>query len=181
MTQEELTKLLEAHKKWLTGEEGGRRAKLDGANLTRANLDGANLTRANLTRANLTRANLDGANLWVASLTRANLKETLGLPAIDVVEGLREKIHAAATAPNCSVNMESWHTCETTHCIAGWVTALHPQGKLLESIYYCPAAAALILNACGESIPNFYDTSPGCNGRALEWMKTGTQPKPEDD
>ncbi len=67
----------------------GKRANLDGANLTRANLDGANLDGANLTRANLyganlTRANLDGANLekikaeYLAVLAAAK-EEVVGL------------------------------------------------------------------------------------------------------
>jgi Family of unknown function (DUF5758)/Pentapeptide repeats (8 copies) len=45
MTQEELTNILEDHKKWLT-EQGGSRADLSGANLSRANLYSANLYSA---------------------------------------------------------------------------------------------------------------------------------------
>jgi len=64
----------------LRDEEGGERADLYGANLTRANLTGADLTRAdlygaNLTRANLTSADLYGANLTGANLTRAKIKD----------------------------------------------------------------------------------------------------------
>jgi hypothetical protein len=110
-------------------------------------------------------------------LSYANLRGVNSLPDIEFVAGLPERIHAAATSTGCGVDMEWWHSCETTHCIAGWVTTIHPQGKLIESLYSCPTAAALILNACGESIPNFYDNSPGCNERAMEWMKTGVQPK----
>lgn len=46
MTAEKLKEVLEAHRKWLKGEEGGVRA-----NLTRADLTGADLTGANLSRA----------------------------------------------------------------------------------------------------------------------------------
>ena len=48
MKQEELQKILEAHGKWINGEDGGARADLSRANLTGADLSGANLTRANL-------------------------------------------------------------------------------------------------------------------------------------
>ena len=40
ISQEELNKVLELHKKWLNREEGGKRADLTGTNLTYANLTG---------------------------------------------------------------------------------------------------------------------------------------------
>ena len=169
MTQEELTKLLEAHKKWLDDEEGGQCADLSSAYLCCADLSSANLSGANLSGANLSGANLRSADL-------SGAKE---LPPIEVVPDLRSKILAAATAPGCGIDMGSWHSeCGTAHCIAGWVTTIHPQGKLLENLLTCPTAAALILNACGESIPDFFDCDADSEDRALEWMKTGTQPKP---
>lgn len=39
MKQEELQKILDAHKKWINGEEGGARANLNGADLRGAYLD----------------------------------------------------------------------------------------------------------------------------------------------
>ena len=75
MTQKELKMILDKHKKWLNNEEGGEKADLGGANLSRASLRRANLRGANLSRANLSRANLRGANLdyscwplWCGSL-----------------------------------------------------------------------------------------------------------------
>ena len=56
MTQEELAKILELHKKWLNAEEGGERANLSGANLS-----GADLSEANLSKADLSGADLSGA------------------------------------------------------------------------------------------------------------------------
>jgi Pentapeptide repeats (8 copies) len=78
MNKEQLTDILRLHKMWLNDEEGGNRANLRWANLSRADLGGANLRWANLSRANLSRANLSGANLrWAdlsgADLSRANL------------------------------------------------------------------------------------------------------------
>ena len=49
MTQNELNKVLDLHKKWLNDEEGGIKADLSGANLNDANLSGANLKNTNLT------------------------------------------------------------------------------------------------------------------------------------
>ena len=81
----ELKELLELHRKWLVGEEGGKRLELPGANLGEANLEGANLREANLGEANLQRAdlrianlgraNLEGADLWETNLRRAYLRE----------------------------------------------------------------------------------------------------------
>ena len=55
---ERLAVILDKHKKWLRGEEGGERANLRSANLTSANLTYADLTYADLTSANLRSANL---------------------------------------------------------------------------------------------------------------------------
>jgi len=75
MPDEELQKILEAHRKWVESEEkDGKRADLAGANLERASLYRANLERASLYRANLERASLYRANLQGAYLRRANLQ-----------------------------------------------------------------------------------------------------------
>lgn len=63
MTKEELSAVLEAHKKWFHDELGGKKADLRDADLRDANLTGANLTDANLRNAYLTCADLRGANL----------------------------------------------------------------------------------------------------------------------
>jgi len=73
MDKQELKNILDKHLKWIRGENGGKRADLFGANLSRANLSGANLSRANLSGANLSGANLSGANLFGANLFGANL------------------------------------------------------------------------------------------------------------
>lgn len=66
MTQKELKKILDTHKKWLYGEKDGRRADLSGANLSGANLSGASLREANLSEAALDFSCLP---LWCGSLT----------------------------------------------------------------------------------------------------------------
>ena len=63
MKQEELQEILDAHKKWIKGEDGGVRANLSDADLSDANLGGADLRGADLEGADLEGANLEGANL----------------------------------------------------------------------------------------------------------------------
>ena len=79
MNQEELQKILEAHKKWINSEDDGVRAYLRGANLSGADLSGANLSGADLSGAYLRGAylrgaDLSGANLRGADLSGANLR-----------------------------------------------------------------------------------------------------------
>ncbi len=73
MKQEELQKILDAHKKWINGEDGGVRADLRGANLSYADPRGANLSYADLRGANLKRADLSYADLSYADLSYADL------------------------------------------------------------------------------------------------------------
>jgi uncharacterized protein YjbI with pentapeptide repeats len=63
MNKAELDAVLESHKKWLRGDNGGSRADLSRAHLSGADLSGADLSWADLSRADLSRANLSGANL----------------------------------------------------------------------------------------------------------------------
>lgn len=69
MNTNELQKILDEHKLWVTSMgESGSRANLSGANLCGADLFGAYLCGANLSGANLCDANLCGANLSGAKL-----------------------------------------------------------------------------------------------------------------
>lgn len=68
MNTEELKEILEKHRKWINGEDGGKRA-----NLRDADLRGANLRGADLRDANLSGANLSGADLRYADLRGADL------------------------------------------------------------------------------------------------------------
>ena len=70
---ESLKEILEKHKKWHLGQDGGERANLSGADLYGADLYGADLSWADLSGANLSWANLSGADLSGANLYGANL------------------------------------------------------------------------------------------------------------
>jgi hypothetical protein len=69
----EIRAVLDAHIKYLRGEEGGSRANLSRADLSCANLSGADLSWADLSRANLSGADLSWADLSGANLSGANL------------------------------------------------------------------------------------------------------------
>lgn len=74
MTRSELLEILERHRKWLEGEDGGECADLRKADLYGANLSGANLSGANLYEADLRKADLRYADLRYADLNEANLR-----------------------------------------------------------------------------------------------------------
>jgi uncharacterized protein YjbI with pentapeptide repeats len=73
LTEAQLKKTLESHRKWLIGEKGGEKADFASVDLRSANLYGANLRSANLRSANLRSADLYGANLCSANLCSADL------------------------------------------------------------------------------------------------------------
>ena len=78
-------------------------------------------------------------------------------------------MYEAASVEN-ALDMGDWHTCETTHCRAGWVTTLAGEaGKRLEEKTSCLFAAQQIYKASGYSISpaRFFDS----NEDAMEDMK----------
>ena len=75
MTKEELSLILDKHKKWLNDDPDGERANLSGADLRGADLRGADLSDANLYGANLRRADLSDADLSDANLRGADLSD----------------------------------------------------------------------------------------------------------
>lgn len=74
ISQNELNKALELHKKWLNNEPGGVRANLGFKDLRGANFCGADLRCADLYSADLRGADLYGANLRCANLRYADLR-----------------------------------------------------------------------------------------------------------
>jgi len=140
------------------------RADLTGANLTRTDLTGTYLTRAKLTNAILSGVNLADADLSGVTLTGDTLVSVDrggpgGVLEIPIVPDLDAAIHAqvcGAGAPG-TLDMASWHTCETTHCRAGWAIHLAGEaGRNLEDAIGSCAAAALIYHASTGRVPDFY-------------------------
>jgi hypothetical protein len=81
---------------------------------------------------------------------------------IPVVPGIHSKVHEAVKQPN-ALDMSDWHTCETTHCRAGWVVTLAGEaGKKLESQTSTEFAAMAIYSASSEikvSPVRFYESN----------------------
>jgi hypothetical protein len=72
--------------------------------------------------------------------------------SIPVIPDIHKLVYAAVTQPE-ALNMSDWHTCDTTHCRAGWVVTLAgEQGKALEKFHNTALAALLIYDA---SDPNY--------------------------
>ena len=71
--------------------------------------------------------------------------------------------------------MGSWHTCETTHCRAGWVVHLAgEEGKKLEKMTSTLFAAMQIYKESSDIevyCPRFFDT----NEKAMEDIKKCAQ------
>jgi hypothetical protein len=69
-----------------------------------------------------------------------------------------------------ALNMQNWHTCNTTHCRAGWVVHLAGEaGYALERFHNTALAAQLIYRESGYQINpgRFFDS----NEAALEDMR----------
>ena len=71
----------------------------------------------------------------------------LGPPPVPVIPEIHKAIYAAVSAPG-ALDMGTWHTCENTHCRAGWVIALAGEaGRKLEKFFDTPLAAMKIYAA----------------------------------
>ena len=80
---------------------------------------------------------------------------------IPVIENIHQKILEAVTQEGCTLDMSTWHRCETTHCRAGWVVTLAGEaGKKLESQTTTLFAAQQIYKASGYAISpcRFFDS-----------------------
>jgi len=148
-------------------------ADLSGANLadgvyTYANFTGASLESAILTGAYMKWANFEGANLSGATLTDSYLSRTQLESAVTLLdwEGLvpdptlPKRVLAEITKNTACFNMQEWDTCDTVHCLGGWINFLDPRGQGLvaefgphltasillrgaEAFFYCDEATAL--------------------------------------
>ena len=148
-----------------------RGADLSGAYLSGAYLSGAYLRGAYLRGANLSGAYLRGAYLSGAYMARAILENaTLPKLNIPIIPDIHNKIYQAVSDEG-TLNMGSWHTCETTHCRAGWAVYLSGnEGKKLEDKIGTNAAGALIYMASDptlESVPDWFAS----NEDAMEDIK----------
>jgi hypothetical protein len=76
----------------------------------------------------------------------------LGTPPVPVIPNIHGAIYEAVSQPG-ALDMGSWHSCETTHCRAGWAVHLAgDEGRALERFFDTPLAAQLIYRASGYDI-----------------------------
>jgi uncharacterized protein YjbI with pentapeptide repeats len=169
-------------------------ANLADADLADAYLAGAYLADAYLADANLADAYLAGANLADAYLAGAkNVPETNGSesvqtrepeptdrlerqrlraerfrarnPDVPVIPDLDARILGILESGKGQLRMSAWHTCETTHCRAGWaITLAGKAGKKLEEKYDSHRAGRMIYQASTGRVPHFFAS----DSRALE-------------
>ena len=164
MTNEQLKEILSAHGKWRRNEDGGSRA-----DLARAYLADAYLARAN----NIP----DGTSVSDPAVPYVRAKGTTieraeryrqRHPDVPVVENLDAKILAAITTGGGRLDMGQWHSCETTHCRAGWaITLAGEAGRKLEEKCGPRWAGAMIYRASTGRAPFFFAT----DADALEDIK----------
>ncbi len=86
---------------------------------------------------------------------------SIGGEPIETSEVYKERMHAVAEAAlenPAALEMGAWHTCKTTHCIAGWAIQLAgKQGHLLEKKHGPQTAGAILLGpqaACYFQVTN---------------------------
>ena len=154
-----------------------------------ADLRGADLSDADLSDAYLSGADLRGADLRGADLSGADLRGADGLPKplpadpvepyvrqvrsnqeraekarqrhpeVPVVPDLDRKILAAIDGGMGGLNMSTWHSCETTHCRAGWAVHLAGEaGYALEKALggSTQRAGTLIYKCSVGYVPHFF-------------------------
>ena len=74
---------------------------------------------------------------------------------------------AAAALQEGALEMRAWHSCDTTHCLGGWLIYQAGEvGRLLE-VAVGPGVAGLMLGGV-EAHSHFYDS----NEAAAEWLRS---------
>ena len=156
-SSDELKEILRLHALWLDGNAEG----------AQANLCGADLRGADFRDADFRDANLRDADFRYADLRYADFRDALGIPiAEDAPARLLAVAHAALAAPD-ALEMGTWHTCETTHCICGW--AEHLGGPLAKLIIQQNGNAVGGLMLLGiDAHAHFYVT----NEKAREFLQS---------
>jgi hypothetical protein len=115
-----------------------------------------------LSGADLSGADLSGADLSGADLSGADLSGAVGLPEAPTVPGIDAAILERVESGGGHLDMGAWHTCDTTHCRAGWAIVLAGEaGRALEARLGPAVAGTLIYLASRPGVPppDFYRTT----------------------
>jgi len=128
------------------------------ATTVRAAVEEAVWKGVSLSNADLSHANLSHANLSHAHLSHANLSGIRCPVLVPVIKDIDQTILDAVQRQGNALDMSSWHSCETTHCRAGW--AIHLAGEAgykLEKEVGSAVAGLLIYAASGSKpAPDFF-------------------------
>jgi len=139
------------------------RINLSDADLIRADLRGADLSGAVLRRAVLRDADLSGAVLSGADLRDAVISRP-GFSPIPESE-LAKRILAHVADDSESLEMSSWHICDTVHCGWGWAVVENGDaGRALEYALGIEAAGAILF-------PSFAPFVTASNEKAIQELK----------
>ncbi len=140
-----------------------------------ANLAYADLTDSYLTDSYLADANLAGA--IGVSVDAGPTEPYVRLPAperyarraakfrernpdVPVIPDIDRRILSAIEGGAGTLDMSSWHTCETTHCRAGWAVALAGEaGRALEEQHGPHMAGWMLYTAATGRVPHFFATN----------------------
>lgn len=92
------------------------------------------------------------------------------MPNIPIIKNIHQSLLEAVSKEN-ALDMRDWHTCETTHCRAGWIVTLAgKEGKELED-KTSPLFAAMQIYKASSTIrvspSKFFDK----NEQAMEDIK----------
>jgi hypothetical protein len=123
--------------------------------------ENGDLTRYDSCELSFDGIDLSGIDLNGVEFSSVDLTGVIGLPDAPVVKDLDQKIFDAVQVDD-ALDMDYWHTCETTHCRAGWAIHLAGgEGYALELRYGSEVAAALIYFASTGrgKIPNWYQSN----------------------
>ncbi|HEX4334727.1 MAG TPA: pentapeptide repeat-containing protein [Polyangiaceae bacterium] len=171
MNQVELNEIVAKHKLWLNRDPSGARANLAGANLADANLADANLADAyNLPDGT---QKVDPPEPYTRVVDPARYGQRAERyrqrhPDVPVVPDLDRKILSVVESGAGKLDMSQWHSCETTHCRAGWaITLAGDAGRKLEAERGPAMAGHMIYMASTGRSAHFYATT----ARAMEDMR----------
>jgi uncharacterized protein YjbI with pentapeptide repeats len=153
-------------------------AILTGANITGAYFNGATFKGAVLRGLDLASANFSGAIIEGAFISQEDFTDT------PVIPNIHKAIYKAASVEG-ALDMRTWHSCETTHCRAGWaITLAGTAGAALEEKIGTAAAATLIYLASDpelKRIPDFHasdeDAMADMKRLAGSWITSTTDIK----
>ncbi len=137
-----------------------------GTDFEGASFKNAHLVRTHFSGSKLVGANFIGAKLVATKFYGADLTGAIFVPGeVPVVPDLDLEIYERTLAPPGEIgplDMSTWHSCDTVHCLAGWAIHLAgDEGYALERAYGPEVAGTAIYAASTGSVPDLYNTDAG--------------------